>query len=128
MPMLGANERGRQLRRPRNDTVTPWAALFPVRPTVAFPITAALVLTPTVLFTRAPFPGVLMNDHARLRWIFVGALNVPANEAYTVKKRGQEKGRVYALNAHVAAPLMRAARPSSAHFRWQRLRRPGTGS
>src|ERR1035438_8902082 len=60
------NERGRQLRRPRNDTVTPWAALFPVRPTVAFPITAALVLTPTVLFTRAPFPVVLMNDHAGL--------------------------------------------------------------
>ena len=69
-----------------------------------------------------------MNAHAGLRWIFVGALNVPANEAYTVKKRGQEKGRVHALNAHVVAPLMRAARPSSAHFRWQRLRRPGTGS
>src|ERR1022692_3441567 len=60
------NERGRQLRRPRNDTLTPWGALFPVRPTVALPITASLVLTPTVLFTRAPFPVVLMNDHAGL--------------------------------------------------------------
>ena len=57
--------RGRQLRRPRNDTVPPWAALFPVRPTVALPITAALMLTPTVLFTRAPMIGT--SDHSRAR-------------------------------------------------------------
>src|ERR1035437_2271437 len=60
----GQNERGRQLRRPRNDTLTAWGTVVPVRPTVALPITAALVLTPTVLVIRAPFPGVLMNDHA----------------------------------------------------------------
>jgi hypothetical protein len=49
----------------------------------AVPVTAALVLAPTVVFVAAPSPAVVMNNNAGVPGIFIALVRVPTDVADT---------------------------------------------
>ena len=60
---------------------TPKGESLPFGPAITFPITAAFVLTPAVMFVFAPTPIIGVNSDVCIRWIFVSLVAMPADRA-----------------------------------------------
>jgi hypothetical protein len=60
---------------------------LPLHPTIATPVTAALVLAPREVVARAPAPVVRVNDHACSGRVFIRLVGVPTHGTSTYDRR-----------------------------------------